>query len=140
MVTAHAAQAYARIGLETGVAAASPQRLVVMLYDGALAAIADGRAHMVAGSTAPKGRALGKAIGIIDEGLKAALDPSQGGAIARQLMDLYDYIAQRLLLGNARNDVGLLDEATRLLGELRDAWASLAARQDDAPVPAPARR
>ena len=140
MVTAHAAQAYARIGLETGVAAASPQRLVVMLYDGALAAIADGRAHLVAGNTAPKGRALGKAIGIIDEGLKAALDPSQGGAIARQLMDLYDYIAQRLLLANARNDVGLLDEATRLLGELRDAWASLAARQDDAPVPAPARR
>src|SRR6476469_2048718 len=140
MVTAHAAQAYARIGLETGVAAASPQRLVVMLYDGALAAIADGRAHLVAGNTAPKGRALGKAIGIIDEGLKAALDPSQGGAIARQLMELYDYIAQRLLLGNARNDVGLLDEATRLLGELRDAWASLAARQDDAPVPAPARR
>jgi flagellar protein FliS len=139
MVTAHAAQAYARIGLETGVAAASPQRLVVMLYDGALAAIADGRAHLVAGRTAPKGRALGKAIGIIDEGLKAALDPSQG-AIARQLMDLYDYIAQRLLLGNARNDVGLLDEATRLLGELRDAWASLAARQDDAPVPVPVRR
>ena len=139
MVTAHAAQAYARIGLETGVAAASPQRLVVMLYDGALAAIADGRAHLVAGRTAPKGRALGKAIGIIDEGLKAALDPSQA-AIARQLMDLYDYIAQRLLLGNARNDVGLLDEATRLLGELRDAWASLAARQDDAPVPTLARR
>ena len=139
MVTAHAAQAYARIGLETGVAAASPQRLVVMLYDGALAAIADGRAHLVAGRTAPKGRALGKAIGIIDEGLKAALDPSQG-AIARQLMDLYDYIAQRLLLGNARNDAGLLDEASRLLGELRDAWASLAARQDDAPVPALARR
>ena len=139
MVTAHAAQAYARIGLETGVAAASPQRLVVMLYDGALAAIVDGRAHLVAGRTAPKGRALGKAIGIIDEGLKAALDPSQG-AIARQLMDLYDYIAQRLLLGNARNDVGLLDEATRLLGELRDAWASLAARQDDAPVPVPSRR
>ena len=139
MVTAHAAQAYARIGLETGVAAASPQRLVVMLYDGALAAIADGRAHLVAGRTAPKGRALGKAIGIIDEGLKAALDPTQG-AIARQLMDLYDYIAQRLLLGNARNDVGLLDEATRLLGELRDAWASLAARQDDLPVGALARR
>ena len=140
MVTAHAAQAYARIGLETGVAAASPQRLVVMLYDGALAAIADGRAHLVAGRTAPKGRALGKAIGIVDEGLKAALDRTQGGAIAQQLMDLYDYIAQRLLLGNARNDVGLLDEATRLLGELRDAWASLAARQDDAPVPVPSRR
>ena len=81
MVATHAANAYARIGLETGVAAASPQRLVVMLYDGALAAIADGRAHLVAGRTAPKGRALGKAIGIIDEGLKAALDTTQGGAL-----------------------------------------------------------
>jgi PAS domain S-box-containing protein len=36
MVAVHAAQAYARIGLETGVAAASPQRLIVMLYDGAI--------------------------------------------------------------------------------------------------------
>jgi flagellar protein FliS len=136
MVTAHAAQAYARIGLETGVAAASPQRLVVMLYDGALAAITEGRAHLIAGRTAPKGRALGKAIVIIDEGLKAALDPTQGGAIARQLMDLYDYIAQRLLLANARNDVALLDESARLLGELRDAWASLAERQESTPVAA----
>jgi flagellar secretion chaperone FliS len=140
MVTAHAAQAYARIGLETGVAAASPQRLIVMLYDGALAAIIEGRGHLAAGRTAPKGRALGKAIAIIDEGLKAALDPAQGGAIARQLMDLYDYIAQRLLLGNARNDVALLDEAARLLGELRDAWASLAERQDAALVPTQAFR
>ena len=136
MVTAYAAQAYARIGLETGVAAASPQRLVVMLYDGALAAITEGRGHLMAGRTAPKGRSLGKAIGIIDEGLKAALDVAQGGAIARQLMDLYDYIAQRLLLANARNDVALLDEAARLLAELRDAWASLAERQESVPVAA----
>jgi flagellar protein FliS len=59
MVTAHAAQAYTRIGLETGVAAASPQRLIVMLYDGALAALADARGHMLEGRTAQKGRAIG---------------------------------------------------------------------------------
>jgi flagellar protein FliS len=129
MVAANAAQAYARIGLETGVAAASPQRLIVMLYDGALAALADARGHMLEGRTAQKGRALGKAISIVDEGLKAALDTTQGGPIARQLMELYDYIGHRLLLANLRNDVALLDEASRLLSELRAAWAVLVERQ-----------
>ena len=129
MVAANAAQAYARIGLETGVAAASPQRLIVMLYDGALAALADARGHMLGGRTAQKGRALGKAISIVDEGLKAALDTNQGGPIARQLMELYDYIGHRLLAANLKDDVALLDEASRLLGELRGAWQILVERQ-----------
>jgi flagellar protein FliS len=128
MVAAHAAQAYARIGLETGVAAASPQRLIVMLYDGALAAIAEARGHMREGRTAQKGRAIGKAISIVDQGLKAALDVQQGGAIAQQLMDLYDYIGRLLLQANLRDDATHLDEAARLLGELRGAWATLAER------------
>jgi flagellar protein FliS len=129
MVRAHAAQAYARIGLETGIAAASPQRLIVMLYDGALAALADARGHMLEGRTAQKGRAIGKAISIVEEGLKAALDTSQGGAIARQLMELYDYIGHRLLVANLKDDAALLDEASRLLGELRGAWQTLVERQ-----------
>jgi len=133
MVAVHAAQAYARIGLETGVAAASPQRLIVMLYDGALAALAEARAHLLAGRTAQKGRAIGKAISIVHEGLKAALDVGQGGEIARSLMELYDYIGRRMLLANLRDDVALIDESARLLTELRSAWAALAERQ---PVPA----
>ena len=129
MVAVHAAQAYARIGLETGVAAASPQRLIVMLYDGALAALAEARAHIMAGRTAQKGRAIGKAISIVDEGLKAALDVSQGGDIARSLMQLYDYVSRRLLIANLRDDVALIDEANQLLSELRGAWAALAERE-----------
>jgi flagellar protein FliS len=132
MVAVHAAQAYARIGLETGVAAASPQRLIVMLYDGALAALAEARAHIEAGRTAQKGRAIGKAISIVQEGLKAALDVGQGGDIARSLMELYDYIGRRMLLANLRDDVALVDEAARLLTDLRAAWATLA---DQPPVP-----
>ena len=139
MVAANAAHTYARIGLETGVAAASPQRLIVMLYDGAIAAIAEARAQMPDGSKPAKGRALGKAIAIVDEGLKAALDTRQGGAIARQLMDLYDYVGRCLLLANLRDDVALADEASRLLTELRGAWASLAEPQSSAsPVPSSA--
>lgn len=129
MIAQHAAHAYARIGLETGVAAASPHRLIVMLYDGAIAAIADGKAHMQGGRIADKGRALSKAIAIIDEGLKASLDRTQGGTIATQLFELYLYIGQRLIQGNLHNDSGALDEATRLLRELRSAWAELAERE-----------
>jgi flagellar secretion chaperone FliS len=126
MVLASAAQAYARIGLETGVAAASPQRLVLMLYDGALGAIADARAHLVAGQAAQKGRAIGKAIAIIGEGLRASLDTTRGGAIARQLDDLYAYVEQRLFTANLNDDPAPLDEVAMLLGDLRGAWATLA--------------
>jgi flagellar protein FliS len=129
MVASRAAQAYARIGLETGVASASPERLIVMLYDGAIAALNQARIHMQGGDTAAKGLAIGKAIAIVDEGLKAALDTSKGGTIARQLAELYDYIGQRLLVANLRNDTALVDEAARLLGELRTAWSALADRQ-----------
>lgn len=133
MVPSRAAQAYSQIGVETGVAAASPQHLIVMLYDGALQAIAQARGHMAAGRIAEKGRALSRAVGIVDEGLKACLDPA-GGAIAAQLGELYAYVCRRLLVAGARNDLAALDEAAALLDELRDAWAQL----DRAPVPASA--
>jgi flagellar secretion chaperone FliS len=132
--TASAAQAYARIGLETGVAAASPQALILMLYDGALRAIADAKAHMSAAQPGSKGRALGKAIAIVGEGLRASLDTSRGGPIAQQLADLYDYVERRLLQANVDNDSAALDEVTALLSDLRSAWASLAAQGPLAPV------
>jgi len=123
-----AAQAYARIGLETGVAAASPQALIVMLYDGALGAIADAKAHLSAGQPGLKGRALGKAIAIVGEGLRASLDTSRGGTIAQHLAELYDYVERRLLQANVDNDCGALDEVSALLSDLRGAWATLAAQ------------
>jgi flagellar protein FliS len=119
-----AALAYARVGVETGVEGSDPRRLIVMLYDGALASLREARAHMVRRDTAAKGRALARALRIIDEGLVASLDSNAGGDIARQLRDLYGYISQRLTLANVRNDPALIDEADRLLSELRGAWAA----------------
>jgi flagellar protein FliS len=135
MSFAQAAHAYARIGLETGVAAASPQRLVVMLYDGALAAIAEARRHRAAGQTALRGRAIGKALAIVAEGLRASLDTGRGGDIAHQLSDLYLYIEMRLFMANSTGRVEPLDEAGALLADLREAWVALA---ENGPRPAPA--
>ena|SRR6185369_15976245 len=124
-----AAQAYARVALETGVGSSDPRRLLVMLYDGVLKCLAQARGHMQRRETAAKGAALGQALKILGEGLIASLDEQNGGPIARQLRDLYDYIEQRIVLANLRNDAQLLDEAVALLTELRGAWQTLA---DDA--------
>jgi len=100
-----AAKAYARVGVETGVHAANPVKLVLMLYDGALLAIAEATRHMAEGRIADKGKAISKAISIIDGGLRVSLDPTRGGAIAAQLFELYEYMGRRLLL--ARDHLGI---------------------------------
>lgn len=120
------ASAYAKIGIETGVAAASPHKLIVMLFDGALQAIANGLTGMRAGNITLKGKSISHAILIVDSGLRAALDKKAGGEIAEGLDSLYRYIGERLLTANLKNDPAILEEAQRLLTELRDAWNAIA--------------
>ncbi|KFC69108.1 flagellar export chaperone FliS [Massilia sp. LC238] len=117
--------AYAKVGLETGVAAASPHKLIVMLYDGAMVSILSGISNMKAGNIPAKGAAISKAINIIDNGLRAALDKKVGGEIAQNLDALYEYISARLLKANLSNDPAILEEAHALLSELREAWNAI---------------
>lgn len=119
------AQAYAQVGVETEVAAADPHRLVLMLFDGARIAIAQARSHMQRGAVAAKGAAITKAITIIDHGLKASLDVTAGGEVAAHLYELYEYMCQRLLYANLKNQTDLLDEVSRLLAELQESWAAI---------------
>lgn len=126
MFSASAARAYADVGLETGVTAANPHRLIVMLYDGAIEAIGDARTHIANGAQASKGAAISRAIGIIEQGLRASLDVTRGAAIATQLDELYDYMARRLLVGSLRNDAAALAEVAALLSDLRSAWQTIA--------------
>lgn len=130
--------AYAHVGLETGVASASPHKLIVMLYDGALVALLNAKANIAANNIAAKGTAISKAITIIDNGLRASLDKSAGGEIAANLDALYDYMSRRLLHANLKNDVSILDEVHRLLSDLREAWVAIGDKvgQPAAPVPA----
>jgi flagellar protein FliS len=126
MLSASAARAYADVGLETGVTAANPHRLIVMLYDGAIEAISDARTHVANGAQQAKSAAISRAIGIIEQGLRASLDLTRGAAIATQLDDLYDYMARRLLVASLRNDAAALAEVAALLSDLRGAWQAIA--------------
>lgn len=124
-MTGFGAKAYQRIGVDTGLDEADPHALVLMLFDGALEAIKNAQGHIAAGLVAEKGQALGKAVRIVEEGLKASLDRRAGGALTERLASLYDYATLRLLQANLRNDHVALAEVAGLLADLRGAWAAI---------------
>lgn len=125
-VSAHArVSAYARVGLETGVFAANPHKLILMLFEGARIALSSALIHMRNGAIAPKGEAILKAITIISSGLQASLDDKAGGELAQQLHGLYDYMSRRLLQANLHNKPEYIEEVARLLGELNEAWVAI---------------
>lgn len=136
------AAAYSQVSLETGVLAADPHKLTVMLFDGALQALRNAREQMKAGDIPAKGKSINHASSIITSGLRASLDLAKGGEIAGNLDALYDYMVRRLTHAHLHNDVAALDEVERLLGELREAWnaigatAAAVAPADAAPAPA----
>jgi flagellar protein FliS len=123
------AKAYRKVGVETLVLSSDPHKLVLILFDGAINAIDLGRAHMAAGRTAEKCSALGKAIQIVDDGLCLSVDRKAGGQLAQRLVQLYQFVAMRLLQANLRNDARALDDAGRILSGLRSAWTQIAPAQ-----------
>jgi flagellar protein FliS len=116
-----AMQQYNAVATDAAVNYASPYRLIQMLFEAALGRIAAARGHMERGEIAAKGVAIGKAISIV-AGLRKSLNHEAGGEIAANLERLYDYYERRLLEANTSNDPRLLDEVTRLLGEIKSAW------------------
>ncbi len=136
--TSRGVNAYAKVGLETGVSSASPHKLIVMLYDGALAATMTAITQMNAGNVQEKGKAISKAIRIIDEGLRASLDKEVGGEIARNLDALYDYMSRRLLEANLKNQPEILEEVRGLLADLRDTWNQIGGAPAETNKPQPA--
>ena len=116
-----------RIGVETGVPSASPHQLILMLYQGAIAAIASAQQHLRLNNIAARGEAISKAISIIDGGLKASLDLSVGGELAKNLSELYQYMGRRLLHASLKHDPAALEEVRQLLQQLAGAWETLAA-------------
>lgn len=123
--TRNSASAYANVGLETGVVAASPHQLIVMLYEGAELAVRMAIKHMNEGDLAKKSAAITKASSIILDGLRAALDLQQGGDIALHLDELYVYMNKRLMLAHINNQTAPLEEVLGLLRELHDAWQQI---------------
>jgi flagellar protein FliS len=138
------ANAYAKVDIDTGVLAASPHQLTMMLFDAALLALTMAQMHMKANEIEKKGKAISRALMMIESGLRASLNKEAGGAIAENLDALYEYMGRQLLTANLKNQPELLVEVHGLLTNLRSAWQAIdpaapaTAAQPAAQVTAPA--
>lgn len=122
---ARAAQNYSSVKVQSSVEDASPHRLIQMLFEGAIERIAQAKGAMQRKDVTRKLEAVNKAINIVS-GLQGSLNDAEGGELAANLDDVYDYIIRRLIQANQENDPAQLDECGLLLGELKSAWDGIA--------------
>lgn len=115
---------YRAVGTETALSSASPHRMVAMLFEGLLDSMAQARGAIRAGNIEAKGKALGRAVRIVEEGLRGALNMN-AGPVATHLQDLYNYVTLRLTQANLQNDEAAIEECQRLLQPLQEAWAAI---------------
>ncbi len=99
---------------------ASPAKLLLMLYNGALRFVKAAREGIREKDMEKANHNIGKAQDIVVE-LMTSLDMEQG-EISRNLYSLYDFVNTRLLEANIKKDENILSEAENILQELRDTW------------------
>ena len=99
---------------------ATPEALTLMLYNGALRFMTEGREAIERKDYEEANNSLQKAQNIITE-FRVTLNMEY--EIAHQLLPLYNYVYDRLVEANMKSDVKQLDEAKNIITELRDAWA-----------------
>ena len=110
---------------QTHVSHADPVQLIVLLYDGALARIAEARQRFQENDRLQAELAVTKAQAIVNE-LRNSLNREEGGEIAENLHRLYLYIHDRLVACLLDQKLEPLAEASALLEDLRGAWAEIA--------------
>lgn len=121
-VANRSAAAYKRVGVETSVSCADPHKLVSLLFDALLQAVGGARIAITAGDIPLKGRKIGTAVRILEEGLIAPLDMEKGGELAANLHNVYRYCVTQITLANLRNDVSKLEEVSRLIDLVASGW------------------
>jgi flagellar protein FliS len=116
--------AYQSVSIHGTVAGADPHRLVLMLMDGIMDRMAIARGCIERGDIARKAKLLHSCVTLLTE-LRGSLNIAQGGALARNLSELYDYMMRQLLRANAEGNVECIKEVSSLLGEVRGAWQAI---------------
>jgi flagellar secretion chaperone FliS len=127
--------AYQSVSVHGGVAGGDPHRLVLMLMDGALERMAIARGCIERGEVAKKAQALHQCVNIVNE-LRGSLNLSQGGPLAQNLSELYDYMLRQLLRANVDSNSDFITEVASLMAEVRGAWVAIGpeVRQNNVPV------
>ena len=112
----------------TKVGTAGRVDLVVMLYQGVVRCTRAGLEATELGDVQAAHRGFVRAQDIVAE-LAGTLDHAQGGAVAGQLLALYDYAFRKLVEANCKKDPAPAREVLGMFRELGMAWQALAARE-----------
>ncbi|EPN8543631.1 flagellar export chaperone FliS [Vibrio sp. ART SEL2] len=112
---------YQQVDLDAQAAAANPHQLVIMLIDGLLDEVERIRGHLAANRLAEKGNGINKCMNILI-GLTSALDDENGGEIAENLRQLYDFCQVELYYASVQNDANRLVNVERVMGNIREGW------------------
>jgi flagellar protein FliS len=107
--------------LATQVNTASPEQLLILLYNGAIRFLNEAEGAMQEGHVAQRGLMISRTINIINE-LCATLDHEIGGEISANLEALYNYMNRELLQANIKDDLKRLGQVKAMLTDLRDTW------------------
>jgi len=99
-------------------------RIISLLYEGAINFIKIAKKKTLEQDIAGKGLYIGKATSIIGE-LSSSLNTEAGGEIVMNLRRLYDFVLEKLLSANLKNDIKAFDDAERVLEVLRNAWKEM---------------
>ena len=109
---------------ESAVLSAQPEQLIVMLYDGARRFLGQAAIAMGDGQVELAHRKLRRTEDILLH-LREVLDMEQGGEIASRLQSIYLFCQSYLLKARLDRDPTKIDKVSAMLGELRDAWATI---------------
>ena len=107
--------------LEGEVLAADPVKLIRLLYDGAIDAVAQARCCIVSGDIRGRSAAVNRAVAILSE-LTQSLNHDVGGKLSGELAAIYDYAQRRLLEGNFSQTDSPFEDVERLLVTLLQGW------------------
>jgi len=113
---------------EMEVLSASPERLVVMLFDHLAVQLQRAKIAVEREDVVLRTQSLGKARAIVSE-LLSTLDFDKGGAIAQELSRIYTFMLDEMVDVGMRRDVARLGKLSFIAGELRDGFSGAAAQQ-----------
>ncbi len=106
---------------QTAIETATPTRLVVMLYDGAIRFLSSALPEMHARRYDTQTRLIGRAQAIIAH-LRDTLDYVKGGTVAHDLDACYVALYDALTDANIHDKPEKVQQAIAALRELREAW------------------
>jgi len=128
------ANPYARSYTENQTSTLPPERILLLLYEGAIGFLGRAREDLAAGRLGPGKTALSKALAIVAE-LQNSLDPTAGWDGAENLSHLYGHMILELTEANVRGDLTRIERVRDLLSGLYEAWRQAVESAPGAPAP-----